>query len=70
MREILTLRRDRHPVAVLIPERRQAEDLLPVRGTSAAAIRAAAKRLGVPADTIVEVDGIGPQAAVVEAARA
>ena len=37
---------------------------------SAAAIRAAAKRLGVPADTIVDVDGIGPQAALVEAARA
>ena len=37
---------------------------------SAAAIRAAAERLGVPADTIVEVDGIGPQAALVAAARA
>jgi hypothetical protein len=37
---------------------------------SAAAIRAAAERLGVPADTIVEVDSIGPQAALVEAARA
>ena len=37
---------------------------------SAAAIRAAAERLGVPADTIVEVDGIGPQAALVAEARA
>ncbi len=37
---------------------------------SAAEIRAAAERLGVPADTIVEVDSIGPQAALVEAARA
>jgi hypothetical protein len=36
---------------------------------NAAAIRAAAVRLGVPADTIVEVDGIGPQAAMVAAAR-
>jgi len=34
------------------------------------AIRAAAERLGVPADTIVAVDGIGPQAALVAAARA
>jgi hypothetical protein len=37
---------------------------------SAAAIRAAAERLGMPADTIVEVDSIGPHAALVEAARA
>ena len=37
---------------------------------NAALIRAAAERLGVPADTIVEVDGIGPQAALVAAARA
>lgn len=37
---------------------------------NAAAIRAAAERLGMPADTIMEVDGIGPQAALVEAARA
>lgn len=37
---------------------------------NAAAIRAAAERLGMPADTIVEVDGIGPQVALVEAARA
>jgi hypothetical protein len=37
---------------------------------SAAMIRAAAERLGIPADTIVEVDGIGPQAALVAAARA
>ena len=36
---------------------------------SAAAIRAAAERLGLPADTIVEVDGIGPHAALVDAAR-
>ena len=36
----------------------------------AGAIRAAAVRLGVPADTIVEVDSIGPQAALVAAARA
>jgi hypothetical protein len=36
---------------------------------SAAMIRAAAERLGIPADTIVEVDGIGPQAALVESAR-
>ena len=34
---------------------------------SAAMIRAAAERLGIPADTIVEVDGIGPQAALVAA---
>lgn len=37
---------------------------------SAAAIRAAAERLGMPADTIVAVDSVGPQAALVEAARA
>jgi hypothetical protein len=37
---------------------------------NAAAIREAAKRLGVPADTIVEVDGIGPHAALVAEARA
>ncbi|HTI80306.1 MAG TPA: DUF4242 domain-containing protein [Acetobacteraceae bacterium] len=37
---------------------------------SAALIRSAADRLGIPADTIVEVDGIGPQAALVAAARA
>ena len=36
---------------------------------SAAMIRAAAERLGIPADTIVEVDGIGPHAALVAAAR-
>jgi uncharacterized protein DUF4242 len=36
---------------------------------SAVAIRAAAERLGIPADTIVEVDGIGPHAALVDAAR-
>ena len=36
---------------------------------NAAAIRAAAERLGLPADTIVEVDGVGPQAALVTAAR-
>jgi len=32
--------------------------------------RAAAVRLGLPADTIVEVDGTGPQAALIAAARA
>ncbi|HET6194134.1 MAG TPA: DUF4242 domain-containing protein [Acetobacteraceae bacterium] len=37
---------------------------------SAALIRAAAERLGIPADTIVEVDGIGPQAALIAQARA
>jgi hypothetical protein len=37
---------------------------------NAAMIRAAAERLGIPADTIVEVDGVGPQAALVAAARA
>jgi uncharacterized protein DUF4242 len=37
---------------------------------SALAIRAAAERLGIPADTIVEVDGIGPHAGLVAAARA
>lgn len=37
---------------------------------SAALIRTAAERLGIPADTIVEVDGFGPQAAMVAAARA
>jgi hypothetical protein len=37
---------------------------------SAAAIRAAAERLGIPADTIVEVDGIGPHAAAVAEVRA
>jgi hypothetical protein len=37
---------------------------------SAELIRAAAVRLGVPADKIVEVDGIGPQASMVAAARA
>jgi len=37
----------------------------------AAMIRAAARRIGIPADTIVEVDGIGPYAsAVAEAQRA
>jgi hypothetical protein len=29
------------------------------------AIRAAARRLGIPADTIVEVSGIGPEAALI-----
>ena len=37
---------------------------------SAAEIRAAAERLGVPVDTIVEVDSIGPHAGLVAAARA
>src|SRR6476620_7260653 len=37
---------------------------------SAAMIRAAAERLGIPADTIVEVDGIGPYAAAVAEVRA
>jgi hypothetical protein len=38
---------------------------------SAATIRAsAAERLGIPADTIVEVDGIGPYAAAVAEVRA
>jgi len=37
---------------------------------SAALFRAAAERLGIPADTIVEVDGIGPQAALIAQARA
>ena len=37
---------------------------------SAALIRSAAERLGIPADTIVEVDGIGPQAALIAQARA
>jgi hypothetical protein len=37
---------------------------------SAAEIRAAAERLGIPADTIVEVDGIGPHAAAVAGVRA
>jgi hypothetical protein len=37
---------------------------------SAEAIRAAAERLGMPADTIVEVEGIGPHAALVAEARA
>ena len=37
---------------------------------NAAAIRAAAERLGIPADTIVEVDGIGPYAASVAELRA
>lgn len=32
------------------------------------AIRAAAQRLGIPADTIVEVTGIGPEAALIAAA--
>jgi hypothetical protein len=36
---------------------------------NAGAIRAAAERLGVPADTIVEVVGVGPHAAMVAAAR-
>jgi len=36
---------------------------------SAGAIRAAAERLGVPADTIVEVGEFGPQAAMVAALR-
>jgi hypothetical protein len=37
---------------------------------NAAMIRAAAERLGMPADTIVEVDGIGPHATAVAEARA
>jgi hypothetical protein len=37
---------------------------------NAEAIRAAAERLGIPVDTIVEVDGIGPHAPLVAAARA
>lgn len=37
---------------------------------NASAIHAAAERLGMPADTIVEVDGIGPQAPLIAAARA
>jgi Nickel responsive protein SCO4226-like len=32
------------------------------------AIRAAARRLGIPADSIVEVTGIGPEAALIAAA--
>ncbi len=32
------------------------------------AIRAAARRLGIPADTIVEVSGVGPEAALIAAA--
>jgi Nickel responsive protein SCO4226-like len=32
------------------------------------AIRVAARRLGIPADTIVEVTGIGPEAALIAAA--
>jgi hypothetical protein len=32
-------------------------------------IRAAAERLGIPADTIVEVDGIGPHAVAVADVR-
>jgi len=39
-------------------------------GPNAALIRAAAEQLGIPADTIVEVDGIAPQAALVAEARA
>jgi len=35
---------------------------------SAEAIRAAAHRLGIPADTIVAVTGIGPEAALIAAA--
>lgn len=37
---------------------------------NAEAIRAAARRLGVPADTILQVDEIGPQASMVVEARA
>jgi hypothetical protein len=37
---------------------------------NAAMIRAAAERLGIPADTIVEVDSIGPGAIAVAEARA
>ena len=36
---------------------------------NAAMIRAAAERLGIPADTIVEVDGIGPHAMAIAQAR-
>jgi len=36
---------------------------------NAAMIRAAAERLGIPADTIVEVDGFGPHAMAVEEVR-
>ena len=36
---------------------------------NAAMIRAAAERLGIPADTIVEVEGIGPHAMVVAEVR-
>jgi Nickel responsive protein SCO4226-like len=36
---------------------------------NAALIRAAAERLGIPADTIVEVDGVGPYAMAVAQVR-
>ena len=42
----------------------------PYESPSAEALRAAAERLGVPADTIVEVGEIGPYAPAVAAARA
>ncbi len=37
---------------------------------NAATIRAAAERLGIPADTIVEVDSVGPHAMAVAEVRA
>lgn len=52
----------------LSPDKRKSYCLY--EAPNADAIRAAAKRLGAPADTIVEVDALGPQAAMVAAARA
>lgn len=37
---------------------------------NAAAIRLAAERVGIPADTIIEVDEVGPMAAMVTGVRA
>jgi hypothetical protein len=37
---------------------------------NAAAIRLAAERVGIPADTIIEVDEVGPLASVVSGVRA
>ena len=51
----------------LSPDKRKSYCLY--EAPSAEAIRAAAQRLGAPADTIVEVDALGPQAALVAAAR-
>ena len=57
-------------MAVLVSERGQEENLLSLRGAEPGSIRAAARRLSVPADTIVEVGSeVGPLAAAMAPLR-